>query len=59
MENTKYMFIPKHVDGFELRTRVFNTQEVSEMFSIDTIDSALDTGETIMFKGNEYYVDIL
>lgn len=61
MDIAKYMFIPKHIDGFELRTRIFNTNDIDEdpYLDLEKIQEALESGTTLKYKGNDYFVDFV
>lgn len=57
-DNEQYVLIPKHEDGLDLKSRGFYGKALKELFSEEKLIDALDTGKTLIYKGNEYFLDI-
>lgn len=57
-ETTQYILLPKYEEDVELKARTFFGKELLESFSEDILIDALDTGKTITYKGNEYFIDL-
>ena len=57
-DDTQYILIPKNEDGVELQTRSFFGKALKEIFSEERLINALDQEKTLIYKGNEYFIDI-
>lgn len=57
-DNEQYVLIPKHEDDLDLKSRGFYGKALKELFSEEKLIDALDTGKTLIYKGNEYFLDI-
>lgn len=57
-DNEQYVLLPKHEEGMELQTRGMFGKALKEFFSEEKLIDALDNGKTLIYKGNEYFLDI-
>lgn len=57
-ENEQYILIPKHEEGIEMKSRFFTGEDLLELYSRDVLDDALLNGRLIIYKGNEYFLDV-
>lgn len=58
IENDKrYLLIPVHEDGLELKSRELTGAQLKVPFDEKTLVDALDNGKKLLYKGNEYFLD--
>ena len=56
-DSKQYVLIPVHEDGIELQARGFFGEDLKKSFNEDILIDALENGKTLIYKGNEYFLD--
>ena len=59
-DNTQYVFIPVYEEDEELQlnTRSFFGKDLKEHYLEEKLLDCLENGKKIVYKGNEYFIDI-
>lgn len=56
---TEYILLPMHEEGIELKSKVVLGKDLLKDYDINLLEQALELGRnTIIYKGNEYFIDI-
>lgn len=57
-DNEQYVLLPKCEDGLEIQSRGMFGKALKEFFPEEKLIDALDNGKTLLYKGNEYFLDV-
>lgn len=57
MSEKNYILIPVYDKEIKLESKEISGSRLTSQYSEDIIDRALNKGETLIYKGNEYFLD--